>query len=296
MTPNNNLSPLPFYRSIDEQYHRLPYTFGAVYPLIAPQRVLLPFQIMFDRHGTNEAPVAITVKVQMWNMDGTLYADLTSAMMEIGLSVQHTDNLTVLLYPANMPLSVNDMPQGRYYLTASVRYSDDNTTDTRYSEVFTVVGNLHGYTKIEWWDRQNAVFDAGIIVYERTGYKNRLYMDTEICRPEYQFDEEGEDRDGYFFPEKQISEKTYRFTLLLPEFLCDVMRLARLSDYVEITDRYGRVYRCDTFLMTVDWSGNADVATVECEFETDTVVKKIGNSVTVTEAGDFSIDFNDDFD
>jgi hypothetical protein len=75
----------------------------------------------------------------MWNMDGTLYADLTSAMMEIGLSVQHTDKLTVLLYPANMPLSVNDMPQGRYYLTASVRYSDDNTTDTRYSEVFTAI-------------------------------------------------------------------------------------------------------------------------------------------------------------
>lgn len=289
MTPNNNLSPLPFYGSIDEQYHRLPYTFGAVYPLIAPQRTLIPFQIMLPYQSGS-----MQLSVEMRHMDGTLFADLTQKMMSAGLATVRAEDTLVIIYPAALPIAV-DMPQGRYYLVVSLSVNGA-VAAVRYSEVFTVVSSLHGYTRIEWWDRQNAVFDAGIIVYDKAGYKNRLYVNTEICRPEYQFDEEGEDRDGYFFPEKQISEKTYRFTLLLPEYLCDVMRLARLSDHVEITDRYGRLYKCDTFLMTVDWSGNADIATVECEFETDTVVKRIGNSIEVTEAEDFNDDFNDDFD
>ena len=104
-------------------------------------------------------------------------------------------------------------------------------------------------------------------------------MCTELGKPEYQFEEEGEDRDGYFFPEKRISEKTYRCTILASEYLCDVMRLIGLSDYVRVTDKYGRKYDCDTFLITPEWQTQGDLASIEIEFETDTVVKKIGQAI-----------------
>ena len=95
--------------------------------------------------------------------------------------------------------------------------------------------------------------------------------------------------------EKQISEKTYRCTFLAPEYLCDVMRLIRLSDYVIVTDKYGRVYNCDTFLATPTWQTQGNLASVEVEFQTDTVVKKICRGTIYENRGDYNSDFNNDF-
>lgn len=289
MTQNNNFSPLPFYGKIEEQYCRLPYTFGSVYPLIAPQGTLLPFQVAFDWGGGT-----FQVQIEVYCTDGTRLADITSAIINAGLvTVGVSNGSAVSIYPGSLPI-VADIPPGRYYMTVKFKEAGKEE-QIRYSEMFTVVANMQGYTKIEWWDVKDAVFDAGIIVYGRAGYRNRLYFKTDICKPEYEFEEEGEERDGYFFPEKQISEKKYRFGLICPEYLCDVMRLIPLSDYVEVTDQYGRQYSCDTFLVTVEWGTNADLADVLCEFDTDTVVKKIGSSIEIRDMFDFNDDFNADF-
>ena len=111
-----------------------------------------------------------------------------------------------------------------------------------------------------------------------------------------EFEEDGEERDGYFFPEKQISVKTFKCTILAPEYLCDVMRFIRMADYIHITDKYGREYDCDTFLITPKWQTQGDLASVEIEFKTNTVVKKIGRGYIINNNGDFNGDFNNDFD
>ena len=116
-----------------------------------------------------------------------------------------------------------------------------------------------------------------------------------IRETEYKFEEEGEERDGYFFPEKQISEKTYKCTILAPEYLCDVMRFIRMADYVRVTDKYGRNYDCDTFLITPKWQTQGNLASVEIEFETATVVKKNGRGYIIANKGDFNNDFNNDY-
>lgn len=94
--------------------------------------------------------------------------------------------------------------------------------------------------------------------------------------PDYENEEEGEERDGIFFPNHQISYKVYRFRFLAPEFLTDALRVAWLSDYVRVTDPLGRVYNCNTFVPTVEWQDEGYLANVEVEFRTDTVVKKSG--------------------
>lgn len=285
MIQNNNISVLPWYTSIEQQNHRKSYAYGTIYPLFTPKRTLLPFQIM-----RNTSSRGIT-GAQLYDKNGVLFADITTALKEAGLQIVPFASLgyDVIVYPSLLPFAI-DTPDGIYY----ARMTDG--VNVWYSEMFTIVGDLSGYLKIEWYDVENFVFDAGQIVYQNPKFHNVLYFCTELGKPEYTFEEEGETRDGYFFPEKQISEKTYRCMALAPEYLCDVMRFIRMSDKVFVTDKYGRQYDCDTFLITPKWQTQGDLASVEIEFETATVAKKIGRGyITPGRKGDFNNDFNNDF-
>lgn len=285
MIQNNNISVLPWYTSIEQQNHRKSYAYGTIYPLFTPKRTLLPFQIM-----RNTSSRDIT-RAQLYDKNGVLFADITTALKETGLQIVPFASLgyDVIVYPSLLPFAI-DTPDGIYY----ARMTDG--VNVWYSEMFTIVGDLSGYLKIEWYDVENFVFDAGQIVYQNPKFHNVLYLCTELGKPEYPFEEEGETRDGYFFPEKQISEKTYRCMALAPEYLCDVMRFIRMSDKVFVTDKYGHQYDCDTFLITPKWQTQGDLASVEIEFETATVAKKIGlGYITPGRKGDFNNDFNNDF-
>ncbi|WP_418707173.1 hypothetical protein [Barnesiella intestinihominis] len=285
MIQNNNISVLPWYTSIEQQNHRKSYAYGTIYPLFTPKRTLLPFQIMRNTSSRN------ITGAQLYDKNGVLFADITTALKETGLQIVPFASLgyDVIVYPSLLPFAI-DTPDGIYY----ARMTDG--VNVWYSEMFTIVGDLSGYLKIEWYDVENFVFDAGQIVYQNPKFHNVLYLCTELGKPEYSFEEEGETRDGYFFPEKQISEKTYRCMALAPEYLCDVMRFIRMSDKVFVTDKYGRQYDCDTFLITPKWQTQGDLASVEIEFETATVAKKIGRGyITPGRKGDFNNDFNNDF-
>lgn len=285
MTQNNNISVLPWYKNIGEQNHRKSYAYGAIYPLIAPANILLPFQIMRTTRSNG------ITSVVLFDKTGATVADITSSMIEAGLQIVRFETLgyDVILYPGTLPLPIN-MLDGIYYM----RLSDG--VQTWYSEMFTVVQDVSGYVNVQWWGIDNLVFDAGQIVYTNPTYKNKLYLCTELGKPEYEFEEEGQDRDGYFFPEKQISTKKYKCTILAPEYLCDVMRFIRMADYIRVRDKYGNVYNCDTFLITPKWQTQGDLASVEIEFKTDTVVKKIGRGYLASGNGDFNYDYNNDFD
>ena len=285
MIQNNNISVLPFYTSIDEQNHRKSYAYGKIYPLFAPADMLLPFQIIRNTRAND------VTSVVLYDKTGKQVADITTNMKETGLQIVRFQSFRydVILYPSILPMPLNQL-DGIYYMTLS------DGVQTWYSEMFTVVQDVSAYLKIQWWDVENLVFDAGQIVYTEPNYKNTLYLCTELGKPEYEFEEDGEERDGYFFPEKQISVKTYKCTILAPEYLCDVMRFIRMADYIHITDKYGREYDCDTFLITPKWETQGDLASVEIEFKTNTVVKKIGRGYIISNKGGFNEDFNNDFD
>lgn len=193
-----------------------------------------------------------------------------------------------LVYPSNFPFAPS-FENGQYYARIIAG------TKMWFSEVFTVVNDIQPYLKIEWWDLEDFRMDAGAIVYKNPTFKNVLYLDATIAKPEYPFEEEGETRDGYFFPVKMISEKRYRFKFFAPEYLLDVMRFIRMADFANITAN-GQVYSLDTFLITPEWEDNGDVASVEAQFDTATVAKKIGVGYIKAQRGDFNDDFNNDFD
>ena len=148
--------------------------------------------------------------------------------------------------------------------------------DTWYSAYF---GFCEPCMRIEWYDVEDFLFDAGAIAYSN-GYKNEMFFDAEIGMPEYEFEEEVAERNGYQFPISQISYKKYKFTILVPEEVCDVMRFIRLSDHIRISTK-NDTYEATSFLMTPTWAEQGYLAEVACEFTTDTVAKKIGKGVTI---------------
>lgn len=286
-TYNNNLSPLPFYTNIVEQNHRLSYAYGQVYPLYGSTSFLLPFQIT-RQHSANQI-----ASVEVYAKDGALVTNLTTAMVNAGLSIVRYNtsdyDIDIIVFPASFAMSTN-LEEGMYYLKIS------DGSNTWYSDILTLVNDVTPYLCIEWYDVDDLEFDAGIICYSQQNYRNRLYFSTELGKPEYTFEEEGESRDGYFFAEKQLSSKTYKAQVLAPEYLVDAMRLIRLSDIVKVRDKFGRIYECDTFLITPQWQTQGDLASVEIEFTTSTVVKKIGKGYLIQDDGSFNDDYNDDYD
>ncbi len=281
MVPNNNLSVLPWYTSIEQQNARKWWVYGRIYPLFTPAMFLLPFQVM----RTHRPDTPIT-SFEIYKSNGELLGDYTG---QIGrhITIKELADYDVIVYTGQIPFTPA-FNNGQYYAVMS----DGN--DIWYSEVFTVVNDIEPYLKIEWWDTEDFVMDAGMIVYREPNFKNVLYLDSDLAKPEYTFEEEGETRDGYFFPIKQISEKHYRFKFFASEYLLDVMRFIRMADYARII-YHGQKYELDTFLITPEWEDNGDVASVEAEFNTATVAKKIGRGYIVPTGGDFNNDYNNDF-
>ncbi len=193
------------------------------------------------------------------------------------ISIKQFTDFDVIVFPYEVPVW-GAFPDGQYYAELS------DGVDTWYSEVFTSVQDISDYLKIEWYDSEDFWMDEGIIVYKNPWFKNVLYLISDLAKPEYVFEEEGETRDGYFFPIKQISEKKYKFQFLASEYLLDVMRFIRMSDYAYVTYR-GKTYPLDTFLLTPEWEGDGDIANVEAEFDTATVAKKLGRAEIVPGVG-----------
>lgn len=402
MVPNNNLSVLPFYTSIEQQNARKWWIFGKVYPLFTPAGFLLPFQLIRDHRmaeiqtrlysddgddgyltaqgdwkqdvttglwveqfdnitgnklylsevpapytggvmavaynssktqvlgtfnpsiGQNESYTGVwnlpagtrTVCVQVRNANageysgevysfteivrpvemlkiytktGELVGDYSGRIDELGFAVKPfvAEGYDVIVYGGQLP-AFFQMENGQYYVELG------DGVQTWYSEVFTVVNDISGYLKLEWWDIEDFRMDAGTIVYEQPGFKNVLYLCSDIAKPEYEFSEEIIERDGYTFPVKQVSEKRYRFSFLASEYLLDVLRFVRMADYARITKDGQTWFHLDTFLISPEWEDNGDVAVVDAEFTTATVAKKIGRGY-VQPTGDFNNDFNNDF-
>ena len=284
MIPNNNLSVLPWYDSIERQNARKWWVYNKVYPLFTPAGFMLPFQVMRE-HRTNEI-----VSFRIYKRDNSLVGDFTQVMKEIGLKVVNpigARDIDVIVYSGLLP-AFTKFANGQYYAVMS------DGVQTWFSEMFTIVNDISGYLKLEWWDVDDFYMDEGVIIYKSPLFRNKLYLCADIAKPEYIFEEDGETRDGYFFPAKQISEKRYHFTFLASEYLLDVMRFVRMADYAQIT-KNEQVYKLDTFLITPEWEDNGDVASVDAEFDTATIAKKIGSGFVTTTKGDFNNDYNNDF-
>lgn len=277
---NNNISPLPFYDNLALQNHRKDYAYGQVYPLITYKNMLLPFQVVLAS-GTS------VNWVRLYDFNTGKYTDITTNMKENGLTLKSYTDFKVLKYPGTLPI-IQIKHEGQYYLAISV-----SGLGTIYSDVFTVCNKVDDYLFIEYSNSYNFELKNGVVDFS-DGFKFRCYLNTQVGKPEYDFEEEATDRMGYTFIESQVSKKIYKFVFLAPEYLCDALRIVRLCENKQITSKL-QTYDLTTFNMEPEWEDQGDLASVACEFETDTVIANIGGYTPELVGGDFNSDFDTDF-
>jgi hypothetical protein len=270
MNINNNFTPLAWHQGdIELQSNRATYAFGHIVPLIANSQTLLPFQIITE----TDAVDINNYVVRLYTPDGVLVRTVAMTLTKVTLT-----DYDVIIY--NGGVISPTLPLGQYYLVLT---SGQNSW---YSDVVTIVSNTLTMTRIEWWDEADMVFPAGRIVYryasggQTVQYKNRMYFYEEIGMPEYTVEEEGDTRDGLFYAAKVLSGKKYKMQVAqLSEAMCDALRFVHLADNVTVRDGYGRMYYCDSVLVTPEWQTGA-VASAAVEIVTDTFVKQVGGGYT----------------
>jgi len=260
---------LPWYTSLALQHHNKSYAYGVYYANPTPAGFLIPFQLRREQTGA-----AITELVAVEVATGT-ETDILATATASGLEVVEyaADGYDLVIFPGT--LSVGSFNLGRHYL----RMGDG--TNTWYSEVFNFVDTTNGLVKIEFWHSGDFCYPSGRIRYNYP-YKGRVYLKTDIGKPEYTFEQVVSERNGKNFKLKQISAKQYKFVFLAPEYLIDAFRQIPLHDFVEITNyNDSRTYTIDEINMgSPDWLDAGDRASVVVDFQTDTVIVKSGSGVT----------------
>lgn len=283
MIPNNNLNPLPWYTDLSDQNHRKEWAYGKAYPLISQSRLILPFQVI--RPHLETSPIT---GFKLIELNTGIETDITADIKDANLVIKEFDDYDIILNYGRFLLPSGVGFKGLYYCEMT------DGTNIWYSEVFNFLQDVSKYVKIVWYNR-NDIFETadGHIDYF-DGYQNFMYVASDIGKPDYPFEEEVKERDGHTFPEKQWSEKVYKFDIVAPEYLLDAWRIIRMHDYIFI-EQGTKLWDVEQFLFDHEWEAQGDLAKVECEFHCDTVMKKIGKGIAALYNGDYNDDFNDDF-
>lgn len=278
------LSPLKFYDNVNKQEYHKSYAYGHISPLIARLKMLPPFQFVIPSELDANNIFLTEAYIVDAKTGERVYGNFASELIEIGFTISKFEYFNVAYFSGNLPIRFNR--EGIFYIELI------SNTWKYYSEVFSFTSSVDDCIEIEYWNRTNSFFiKNGIIVFP-SGFHFKILLRTEVGKPEYSFEEEGTKRLGYTFIESQVSKKTYKFNVVIPEFICDALRIIRLCDNKFIRNK-GDEYEAITFEMEAEWQTQGDLASVNCEFDVDNVIVNLGGFVPAS--GDFNDDFNNDF-
>lgn len=276
------ISPLKFYDDFHKQNRYRSFAYGHVAPLITNPNVVSPFQLIVSG-------IVSEVYVRSADTNKRVTGNVVERFKDAGLRNVLKDGYNILLFLGIFPLSGVIDYEGQYWL-------EIHSGGWYYSEVFCFDNNIDDCLKVEYWNPEgDFALKNGIIVLGSENFHFILLLKSELGKPEYSFEEEATKRLGYSFIESQVSKKTYKFNTVIPEYLCDAMRIIRLCSQKKITCK-GETYDAITFNMEVDWQEQGDLASVTCEFDVDSIITNLGGFEHEAVGGDFNNDYNNDYD
>lgn len=265
MEVHNNFSPLAFRKKESKATYEKWYAFGKNYAIPASANTLIPFQFTDVNVGQVQPDVIEVVAVNQETGEG----------IKTGVYVSRDDmpeHGSVLYVSPGKNSFREALPQGTYRAEFSIG------TQMYISTPFCVIPGIETSSKyllIEYWNDEKIAYPGGFITTgANNDFRYQMYVPATICKPKYEFEEELTKRAGYKFLELQTSTKVYAFTFVAPEFICDAMRLIRLSDYIRISHD-GEYYNALNFEFDVDWQEQLYLAAVDCQFETDSIIQKL---------------------
>lgn len=265
MEVHNNFSPLAFRKKESKATYEKWYSFGKNYAIPASANTLTPFQFT-ELNIPVFAPD--TIEVEAVNEE-TGEATKTGVYVSFDVMPEHGG----VLYVSPGKNSFREaLPQGTYRARFSI--GDEVYISTPFC-VIPGIETSSKYLLIEYWNDEKIAYPDGFITTgANNDFRYQMYVPATICKPKYEFEEELTKRAGYKFLELQTSTKVYAFTFVAPEFICDAMRLIRLSDYIRISHD-GEYYNALNFEFDVDWQEQLYLAVVDCQFETDSIIQKL---------------------
>lgn len=265
MEVHNNFSPLAFRKKESKATYEKWYAFGKNYAIPASANTLIPFQFTDVNVGEVQPDSIEVVAVNQETGEG----------IKTGVYVSRDDmpeHGSVLYVSPGKNSFREALPQGTYRAEFSIG------TQVYISIPFCVIPGIETSSKyllIEYWNDEKIAYPGGFITTgANNDFRYQMYVPATICKPKYEFEEELTKRAGYKFLELQTSTKVYAFTFVAPEFICDAMRLIRLSDYIRISHD-GEYYNALNFEFDVDWQEQLYLAAVDCQFETDSIIQKL---------------------
>jgi hypothetical protein len=265
MEVHNNFSPLAFRKKESKATYEKWYAFGKNYAIPASANTLIPFQFTDVNVGEIQPDSIEVVAVNQETGEG----------IKTGVYVSRDDmpeHGSVLYVSPGKNSFSEALPQGTYRAEFTIG------TQVYISTPFCVIPGIETSSKyllIEYWNDEKIAYPGGFITTgANNDFKYQMYVPATICKPKYEFEEELTKRAGYKFLELQTSTKVYAFTFVAPEFICDAMRLIRLSDYIRISHD-GEYYNALNFEFDVDWQEQLYLAAVDCQFETDSIIQKL---------------------
>ena len=269
-----NSGVLSFYNAEKWLINNRSYSYGKILPLVEELGVLPPFQFSRELGETAFDNVKLIRRSDGTEFSIYLPLSLTGLTGETVATAGNEIGYELIIYPGSAALPVSGLTEGVYNITF-----EDSMGNVYYSEYFSWIrglANRNDYIKIEWWHNEDVTFSGGKIRYVFP-YKNRVWVQSDIGKPDYPVVEKVVNRDGVDFATQTISYKLHRFQFLATEHLLDTMYLIRAHDSKVITHMgkvigegdFDKIY---SFLLTPEWLEQGDIATVDCEFRTNKVV------------------------
>lgn len=278
------LSPLKFYSKLEYQNRYRSFAYGEVSPLIVYANMIPPFQFV------TQDDVSRIETVYLHNVSTGEKTDVTEDFTNNLINVGLVGEVNVVTYPGIFPIKSLSL-EGNYFLELEA-----DIPVSYFSEIFSSTNNIDDCLYIEYSSPVDFEIGKGVVSF-KNGFKFNMYLKSELGKPEYKFEEEATKRLGYTFIESQVSKKIYRFNTVIPEYLCDAMRLIRLCSNKKLISK-GISYDMLSFDMDVDWQEQGDLASVTCEFQVDNIIVNLGGyeeSFSNNTSADFNNDFNDDY-
>lgn len=272
-----NISPLPFYDSVAEQFENHPCAFGVNYPLLCG--IDEPLNFLFY---TDDDPNVTSIDHVILTRIGYGDIDVSNDFKQKGLVMYDADVQgqvgSFIRFEPNQSFDYEFPAVGLYYLRIDVKEKEGETIHPYFSEIFCVTDNLNNAIKITYTSPVNLSTPFGDIPFRHNDvgdFSFKVWLNALIGKPEYTFEEVETNRTGYSFLERCTSKKTYQFNVIVPEYLCDALRLIKLCPDVEIVHR-GKTYEPTSFDMNVSWEEQGDLASLRATFDTDNVITAIG--------------------
>lgn len=266
MNTFNNFSPLAFREKSMKATYKKWYAYGKEFALPFSTTELPPFQFTVTNLPSFDPT---TVEVFLVN-EATGVRTGTGIKIKVDTMDEHNSVLYVSpgsnVYAKSMEPGVYRaefaIPEGETYVSTPICVTEGIETNTN-------------FVKLEYWNDEKLAYPNGFVTTGTDNdFKFQMYIPTTFFKPKYEFEEEITKRAGYKFLELQTCNKVFGFNFLAPEYICDALRLVRLSDYIRFTHD-GEYYNALNFEYTPDWQDNGYLAAIECQFETDTIIQKL---------------------